>query len=115
MKIKFATKYPSNEVAVGVCAQRENGPRELVETYTSDDVAKYVKYQSKVKCIVIPSKLWIIPPTGNTDTTYGISFKLQKVLVELPPEKPSLQLMLKSTDGFIESDDEEVLEVDEMT
>ena len=70
---------------------------------TVDDVADFARLKSKIKCIIMPSKLWIIPPSGG-DAMYGVSFKLVKVLVELPPAKV---IQVESIlDGFIDSDDE---------
>ena len=102
VKIKLTSKYPTNEILTGVVLNHPSGLKEVAQGITTiDDIAKYIKYQSRIKCIIIPSKLWIHPPANN-DVTYGISFKLLKVLVDIVPEK---SLISNDTTGFIESDE----------
>ena len=87
VKIKLTSKYPTNEILTGVVLNHPSGLREAAQGIkTVDDIAKYIKYQSRIKCIIVPSKLWIHPP-ANTDVTYCISFKLLKVLVDVVPKK----------------------------
>ena len=102
VKIKLTSKYPTNEILTGVVLNHPSGLKEATQGIkTVDDIAKYIKYQSRIKCIIVPSKLWIHPP-ANTDVTYGISFKLLKVLVDVVPEK---SLVSNDTTGFLESDE----------
>ena len=101
VKIKLTSKCPTREILTGVVLNHPSGLKEVAQGIkTVDDIAKYIKYQSKIKCIIVPSKLWIHPP-ANTDVTYGISFKLIKVMVDVQPEK---SFVSNDTTGFLESD-----------
>ena len=105
LKVKLTSKYPTNEITTSVVIQRPDGSKEIApDVHTVDDVASFVRYRSKIKCVIMPSKLWIIPPSGG-DAAYGISFKLVKVLVELPPEKVITTESI--LDGFVDSDKED--------
>lgn len=104
IKVKLMTQYPTGEITTSIIIQKPDGQKQVVSDINSiDDVLDVIKFKSKVKCILIPSKLWIIPPSGG-DAAFGFSFKLAKVLVEQPPEK----LVTKESilEGFIESDNE---------
>ena len=103
MKVKLMSKYPSNEITTNVIIQNPDGSKQIVYDTTSvDDVADTVRFKSKIKCIILPSKLWIIPPAGG-DAMYGVSFKLVKVLVELPPKREvTTETIL---DGFLSEED----------
>ena len=105
IKVKFMTKYPTGEITTPVIIQCSDGEKRLAhDTHSMDDVLDLIKFKSKVKCILVPSKLWIIPPSGG-DAMYGLSFKLAKVLVEQPPEK--IVTPESIIEGFIESDKED--------
>ena len=109
LKIKLMSKYPTDEITTSVVIQKPDGTKELAhDISTVDDVADFVKFKSKVKCVIMPSKLWIIPPSGG-DASFGVSFKLVKVLVELPAEKVISQESI--IDGFIDSDKEDQVEL----
>ena len=114
IKIKLMSKYPSNVICTDIVTQSPDGCRQLVPDITTvDDVADFVRFRSKIRCIIMPSKLWIIPPTGG-DAMYGVSFKLVKVLVELPPSK--VVRVESIIDDFIESDHEsEQVEIETST
>jgi len=106
IKVKLMSKFPSNTIMTDIVTQSEDGNRQLApDIVTVDDVADFVRFKSKIKCIIMPSKLWIIPPSGG-DAMYGVSFKLVKVLVELPPAK--VVQVESILDGFIDSDDEKL-------
>ena len=105
IKVKLMSKFPSNEITTNLILLKPDGSKQIVYDATEvDDVADIVRFKSKIKCIIMPSKLWIIPPSGG-DAMYGVSFKVVKVLVELPPQK----IVTPETilDGFIDSDNED--------
>jgi hypothetical protein len=104
MKIKLLTKYPTNEIQTAVIKQTADNKHEYVDgVSTLEDFEKHVKFLSKVKCMVSPVKLWMHPLTA-TEPSYGIAFKLVKVLVENQPERISLSTNLKETANFISDD-----------
>ena len=87
MKIKLMTKYPTNEITTTIFKQMDDGKKIMLEGIKDiDEFAYYVRFKSKVKCIIQPSKLWITPQTAS-EPMYGIAFKLVKVLVDTPPLK----------------------------
>ena len=88
LKLKMATKYPSNEITTSVFINNPDDTKNLITDITTiDDVAEYIKFKSKVKCVLLPSKCWIMNPiTPNGDSLYGLTFKLVKVMVT-PPTK----------------------------
>ena len=104
MKIKLLTKYPTNEIQTAVIKQTADNKREYVDgVSTLEDFETHVKFLSKVKCMVSPVKLWMHPLTA-TEPSYGIAFKLVKVLVENQSERISLSTNLKDTANFISDD-----------
>ena len=101
MKIKLLTKYPTNEIQTAVLKQMKDETTEFVDDIkTLEDFEKHVKFLSKIKCMISPVKLWMHPLTA-TEPSYGISFKLIKVLVEHQPERVSLATSIKDTANFI--------------
>ena len=106
MKIKLSTKYPTNDIQTSVVLQHPGGDREAIsDTRFIDDFQYYVRFHAKVKCIIAPSKLWYHPSTV-ADPMFGITFKLVKVLVEMPPLKMGMDKFLKDETAFIDSEDE---------
>jgi len=104
MKLKLLTKYPTNEIQTAVIKQTADNKNEYVDgVSTLEDFEKHVKFLSKVKCMISPVKLWMHPITA-IEPSYGIAFKLVKVLVESQPERISLSTNLKDTANFISDD-----------
>ena len=56
------------------------------DTTTIDEFAKYFHLQTNLRCMIVPVKLWI-HQVSPTEYSYGLTFKLIKVLVKLPPNK----------------------------
>ncbi len=104
MKIKLLTKYPTNEIQTAVLKQTADNKHEFVDDVkTIEDFDKHVKLLSKVKCMITPVELWMHPITA-TEPSYGIAFKLIKVLVENQPGRINLSTNLKDTSNFISDD-----------
>ena len=72
------------------------------DTESIDDIVKYFHLQTNLKCMIVPVKLWI-HQVSATEYSYGLTFKLIKVLVKLP-----LTRALKNQDDcladFLDSD-----------
>ena len=103
MKMKLLTEYPTNEIRTAVIEQLDDGARFLkTDTKTIDDFTKYFYLQTNLKCMIAPIKLWI-HQNSTTEFTYGLTFKLIKVLVKMP-----LNRNIKNTDeamvDFLDSD-----------
>ena len=103
MKMKLLTEFPSNEIRTAVIEQTDDNGRFLkTDTQTIDDFTKYFHLQTNLKCMVAPIKLWI-HQNSTTESTYGLTFKLIKVLVKMP-----LNRNIKNTDesmvDFLDSD-----------
>ena len=87
MKIKLMTKFPSNEITTTILSKTEEGNVVVLEGIKDiDEFAYFVRFKSKVKCMIQPSKLWMTPPTAS-EPMYGISFKLVKIMVDAQPLK----------------------------
>lgn len=104
LKVKLMTKYPTNEISTTIFLKNGDDKILIDDIKTVEDVANIVKYKSKVKCVIIPSKLWIIPPSGG-DAMFGMTFKLARVLVEQPPERVITKESLIG--DFLDSDKED--------
>ncbi len=84
MKMKLLTEFPSNEIRTSVIEQTDDGGRFLkTDTQTIDDFTKYVYLQTNLKCMIAPVKLWI-HQNSTIEATYGLTFKLIKMLVKIP-------------------------------
>jgi hypothetical protein len=84
MKMKLLTEFPSNTILTAVIEQTDDNTRCLkTDTSTVDEFTKYLYLQTSLKCMIAPVKLWI-HQNNTTEATYGLTFKLIKVLVKLP-------------------------------
>ena len=103
VKIKLASDYETRNIITAVFKQIDKHTRELVtRTSKIDGFYEAVKFLSCVKCIVSVCKLW----NNDSNTMYGISLKLVKVLVDPPPVKP-LTVFIKDASAFVDSDSDE--------
>ena len=103
MKMKLLTEFPTNEIRTAVVEQTGDKDRSLkTDTTTIDEFTKYFCLQTNLRCMIAPVKLWI-HQNSTTEATYGLTFKLIKVLVKLP-----LTRALKNQDDcladFLDSD-----------
>lgn len=84
VKFKIASNYPSNSIVTTVTVSK-NGEIFDVPVETIDDVLKAVPFKSTVKLFISPSKLWSI--NNNDSSSYGITFKVIKILCKAPKMK----------------------------
>jgi hypothetical protein len=103
IKLKLLTEFPTNEIRTAVVEQTGDKDRSLkTDTTTIDEFVKYFHLQTNLRCMIAPVKLWI-HQNSPTEATYGLTFKLIKVLVKLP-----LTRALKNQDDcladFLDSD-----------
>ena len=103
IKLKLLTEYPSNTITTVVVEQTDDGGRFVkTDTQTLNDFEKYFHLRGNLTCMIAPVKIWL-HPTTSSEASYGLSFKLIKVLVKLP-----LNRSLKQTEeheiDFLNSD-----------
>ena len=72
------------------------------DTKTIDDFTKYFYLQTNLKCMIAPIKLWI-HQNSTTESTYGLTFKLIKVLVKMPLNRAPKNIDEAMVD-FLDSD-----------
>ena len=103
IKIKLLTEYPSNAIKTAVIEQCDDHTRFLkTDTETIDDIAKYFHLQTNLRCIIAPIKIWIHQSNAN-EATYGLTFKLIKIMVKIPLNR-SLRNHDESMVDFLDSD-----------
>ena len=103
MKMKLLTEYPTNVILTAVIEQADEQGRLLkTDTSTIEDFSKYFYLQSNLRCMIAPVKLWI-HQSNTTEATYGLTFKLIKVLVKLPLSR-SIKNQDDSMVEFLDSD-----------
>ena len=84
MKIKSLTEYPSNVIRTKVVEQNDDNNRLIKEdTQTMKEIEKCFRLGTNLRCIIAPVKIWIHQNNAN-EATYGLTFKLIKVLIKLP-------------------------------
>ena len=84
MKMKLLTEFPSNMKLTAVVEQRDDTGRLLkTDTLTVDEFTKYFYLQTNLRCMIAHVKL-SVHQNNTTEATYGLTFKLIKVLVKLP-------------------------------
>ncbi len=103
IKLKLFTEFPTNEIRTALVEETGDKERTLkTDTTTIEEIVKYFHLQTNLKCMIVPVKLWI-HQGSPTEANYGLTFKLIKVLVQLP-----LTRALKNQDDcladFLDSD-----------
>ena len=103
IKLKLLTEFPTNEIRTAVVEETGDKERSLkTDTTTIDEFVEYFHLQTNLRCMIVPVKLWI-HQVSPTEYSYGLTFKLIKVLVKLP-----LTRALKNQDDcladFLDSD-----------
>ena len=103
MKLKLTTEYPTNEIRTSVVEETGDKERTLrTDTTTIDEFTKYFHLQTNLRCMIVPVKLWI-HQVSATEYSYGLTFKLIKVLVKLPLTR-SLKHQDDCLADFLDSD-----------
>jgi hypothetical protein len=108
-KLKLKLSYPDKIVESKVFESDEahdtkKRTRTKLEVSTIDDFAKYVRYQSKIRCVAKPFKIWA-HALSKKDPEFGISFRLERVEVDKASISGSYKSVFDS-ENFIDSDDE---------
>lgn len=110
-KLKLKLSYPDKKVESKVFESEESEDtkkriRTFVETSTIDEFTSYIRWNSRVRPVIKPFKIWAHPLTKK-DPEFGISCRLERIEVD----KASISGIYKSVydnDNFIDSDDEEI-------
>ena len=106
MKIKLLTEYPTNLIRTVIVEQNDAFSRFLkTDTQTLSDIQKYFRLRTNVRCVIAPIKLWV-HQINATEANYGITFKLIKALVKVPPERSVKQIYDEHDVEFLNSDSE---------
>jgi hypothetical protein len=114
IKLKLDTIWPDNEIRTkifiseldSVTNKRTRTKAEGVRTV--DDFAAIVKWQSTIRCIARPFKMWAHPMTKK-DPEFGIGWKLMRIEVE--KVATSVYKSLHESDNFLDSDSDDELQV----
>jgi len=107
MKLKLDYTYPDLLIETKVFASYLDDNNERIRTKINDiksvdDIAKHIKWKTKIRPIGQIIKLWAQNPSKN-DPTYGLTFKL--IQIEYEPSEGSGIHEIES-DGFLDSDKE---------
>ena len=110
-KLKLKLSYPEKRVESKVFESDESPDtkkrtRTKVDVSTIDEFASFVRYQSKIRCVAKPFKIWA-HPLSKKDPEFGIAFRLERVEVEKSSISGSYKSVFES-ENFIDSDDEEL-------
>ena len=108
-KLKLKLSYPDKKIESKVFESeeiKETGKkiRTKVDIASVDDFANKVRYQSVVRCIMKPFKIWA-HPLSKKDPEFGISCRLERIEVDKASITGSYQSVFES-ENFIDSDDE---------
>lgn len=110
-KLKLKLSYPDKRVESKVFESDESPDtkkrtRTKVDVSTIDEFASFVRYQSKIRCVAKPFKIWA-HPLSKKDPEFGIAFRLERVEVEKSSISGSYKSVYES-ENFIDSDEEEL-------
>jgi hypothetical protein len=111
IKLKLDTIWPDNEIRTkifiseldSVTNKRTRTKAEGIRTV--DDFAAIIKWQSTIRCIVRPFKMWAHPVTKK-DPEFGIGLKLMRIEVE---KVANVYKSVQESDNFIDSDSDDDL------
>ena len=96
----------ANKIKTLVVEQTDENSRFLkTDTDTITDFAKYFPLRTNLKCMIAPINIWV-HPTSTNESTYGLAFKLIKVLVKLPLERALATHADEHDLDFLNSDSE---------
>jgi hypothetical protein len=118
IKLKLDTIWPDNEIRTkifiseldSVTNKRTRTKAEGIRTV--DDFAAIVKWQSTIRCIARPFKMWAHPVTKK-DPEFGIGWKLMRIEVEKVAS--SIYKSLHESDNFIDSDSDDELPIESVS
>ena len=103
IKLKLLAEYPSNEILTSIIEQTEkNTKRVQMDIKTITQFEKYFFLRSILTCMIVPVKIWI--HQTSSEVSYGLTFKLIKVMVKQPIEKTLKQKTDDHSIDFLNSD-----------
>jgi len=107
IKLKLRLSYPDKKIESKVFLLEKSTDnkkiRTKVDTSTIDDFASYIRYNSTVRAVMKPFKMWAHPQTKK-DPEYGISCRLERI--EVDKDSISGYKSVYDSDRFIDSDEE---------
>ena len=109
-KLKLKLSYPDKKIESKVFETEENKEtgkksRTKVEIGSIDDFANKIRYQSVVRCIMKPFKIWA-HPLSKKDPEFGISCRLERIEVDKASINGGSYQSVYESENFIDSDDE---------
>ena len=112
MKVKLDTTYPDDEIKTevwkSVVGENNKRVRTQLEVSTVDEFSEHIRYQTNVRIIMRPVKLWAQAPTLK-EPSYGVTWKMMKVEFEPVTSGHSSLSNFYNNDAFVDSDDEEIV------
>jgi hypothetical protein len=109
LKVKLATSYPDGAITTCVLLDHQDGVEpEMVPVSTVEEFENYYRYGCEFKPVIRAVKFWAQTTTGNKHPMYGITFKLEKIIIRPVSQTSSLlNEVLNDTSFLIDDDDEE--------
>jgi|UniRef100_A0A6C0LYM0 hypothetical protein len=84
MKVYISLDYNTDKVQTQLFIKNDKGQRELTKVDTLDDLAKFVRYKSNVRMIIMANKFYVMknPDPKTKKKSYGMTFKVMQIEVE---------------------------------
>ena len=109
MKVKLATAYPTGEITTIVELDHQDGMKpERVGVATLDQFEQYFRYGCEYKPIIRAVKFWAQSTSGNKHPMYGITWKLEKIIIRPVQSSISMSEVLNDMSYIDDSDDEDM-------
>lgn len=109
MKVKLATAYPTGEITTIVELDHQDGMKpERVGVATLDQFEQYFRYGCEYKPIIRAVKFWTQSTSGNKHPMYGITWKLEKIIIRPVQSSISMSEVLNDMSYIDDSDDEDM-------
>ena len=105
IKINFDTDYTDLSIKTilfkSILEDDKRVRTKINDINTIDDITEYITYQSNIRPIIRPVRLWI-QPYNTKDPKYGLKFNMIKVEVE--PSQNNRKKINYNSDNFIDDD-----------
>jgi hypothetical protein len=86
IKLKLHLEYPSNKILTKIVEEEPDGDYNIVNCENLEEFEKFFILKSSLKCVIMPVKLWI-HQTNTNQFSYGLTFKLIKVMIKKSTEQ----------------------------
>ena len=122
-KVKIDTVYETGQVKTMVfkklgdeeAKERKVKREEVKGLETITDLTSHIPYNCTVKLIITANKLWATNAPDKTGRySYGISLKVLQVEASIPENKSSMIKNSFSTDAFIDEEDDDVVQIQQV-